>query len=177
MTDYPDNALFGLSDKLALELLCHLRVEELSERSLYGQSSLPVPLLHLVTELIPVVKLFDLIKVGLVAGISEERQRGDRKERLNITEVIIQKPQYSTDKDVDENMNYRHNTQGPYPTYQPSFPPPPKLDFYTDTKNSTAVCSNRPCGWQVYDGQGTCKNSNTDLYITSRVCMFMICLD
>ena len=36
MMDYPDNALFGLNDQFALELLSHLRVEELSERSLYG---------------------------------------------------------------------------------------------------------------------------------------------
>lgn len=36
MTNYPDNALFGLSNQFALELLGHLRVEELSESSLYG---------------------------------------------------------------------------------------------------------------------------------------------
>lgn len=36
MRNYPDNALFGLSDEFALEFLRHLRVEELSESSLYG---------------------------------------------------------------------------------------------------------------------------------------------
>lgn len=71
--NYPDDALFGLSNQFALEFLGHLRVEELSESSLYGQRSLSVPLLHLVTELIPVVELFDLVKVSLVPGISEEK--------------------------------------------------------------------------------------------------------
>lgn len=36
ITNYPDDALFGLSNQFALELLGHLRVEELSESSLYG---------------------------------------------------------------------------------------------------------------------------------------------
>jgi len=36
MRTYPDDALFGLSDQFALELLGHLGVEELGERSLYG---------------------------------------------------------------------------------------------------------------------------------------------
>lgn len=75
--NYPDNALFGFSNKFALELFGHLRVEELGERSLYGQRSLPVPLLHLVTELVPVVELFDFIKVGLISSVSEARQRKD----------------------------------------------------------------------------------------------------
>ena len=73
ITNYPDDALFGLSDQFALELLGHLRIEELIESSLYGQSSLPVPLLHLVTELIPVVELFYLVKVCLVPSKSEEK--------------------------------------------------------------------------------------------------------
>lgn len=34
--NYPDDALFGFSNKFALELFGHLRVEELGERSLYG---------------------------------------------------------------------------------------------------------------------------------------------
>lgn len=48
------------------------------ERSLYGQSSLPVPLLDLVTELISVIELFDLIKVCLVPS-KPERQKGNKK--------------------------------------------------------------------------------------------------
>lgn len=74
---YPDDALLGLADEFTLELLGHLRVQELSEGSLDGQSSLPVPLLHLVTELVPVVELFDFIKVRLIPGISEERRDAD----------------------------------------------------------------------------------------------------
>lgn len=34
--NYPDDALFGLSNQFALELLGHLRVEKLIEGSLYG---------------------------------------------------------------------------------------------------------------------------------------------
>lgn len=75
--NYPDNALFGLSHKLALELFGHLRVEELVESPLDGQRSLPVPLLHLVAELVPVVELLDFVKVGLISSVSEGRQRGD----------------------------------------------------------------------------------------------------
>lgn len=85
MRHYPDNALLGLSDQFALELLGHLRVEELSEGSLYGKSALPVPLLHLVTELISVVELFDLVKVSLFPGEAEDKQREDavRSSALN----------------------------------------------------------------------------------------------
>lgn len=36
MTNYPDNALFGLSDQFALKLLGHLRVQELIQSSFYG---------------------------------------------------------------------------------------------------------------------------------------------
>jgi len=65
---YPDDVLFGLGDELALELLGHLRVEELGEGPLDGHGPLPVPLLHLVAELVPVVELLDLVEVRLVPG-------------------------------------------------------------------------------------------------------------
>ena len=64
---YLDDVLLGLGHELVLELLGHLWVEELSEGSLYGQGSLSVPLLDLVTELVPVVELLDLVIIGLVA--------------------------------------------------------------------------------------------------------------
>lgn len=75
LSRYLDDALFSLSDQFALELLGHLGVKELVESSLYGESSLPVPLLHLVAELVPVVKLLDLIKVGLVSSIPTKQMK------------------------------------------------------------------------------------------------------
>lgn len=64
---------FGFSQQLVLELFGHLHIEELLQGSLDGHGALPVPLLHLVAELIPVVKLFDLFEVCLVIAVAEER--------------------------------------------------------------------------------------------------------
>lgn len=111
-TTYPDYALFGFSNKFAFELFGHLRVEELGESSLYGQGSLPVPLLHLVTELVPVVELFDFIKVGLISGVSEESQeRRDQNSKCR----SAHKDMIQTKTEVP-----RHKTQGSYPTFESS---------------------------------------------------------
>lgn len=65
---------FGFNQQLVLELLGHLHIEELLQSSLNGHRTLPVPLLHLVAELVSVVKLFDLFEVCLVVAIAEERK-------------------------------------------------------------------------------------------------------
>lgn len=62
-----DYILLGLSNKFIFQLLAHLRIEELVEGTLDGQHSLLIPLLHLVTEFISIVKLLNLIKVGLIS--------------------------------------------------------------------------------------------------------------
>lgn len=65
---------FGFGQQLVLELFGHLHIEELLQGSLDGHGALPVPLLHLVAELISVVKLFDLFEICLVIAVAEEKQ-------------------------------------------------------------------------------------------------------
>lgn len=65
---------FGFGQQLVLELFGHLHIEELLQSSLDGHGALPVPLLHLMAELISVVKLFDFFKIRLVIAIAEEKQ-------------------------------------------------------------------------------------------------------
>lgn len=76
MSAYPNDALSGFGDQLALELFGHLRVEELVEGPLDGQGALPVPLLHLMAKLVSVVELLDFVKVGLVPGVPERGAQG-----------------------------------------------------------------------------------------------------
>lgn len=67
---------FGFGQQLVLEFFGHLHIEELLQSSFDGHSALPVPLLHLVAELISIVKLFDLFEICLVIAVAEERQHG-----------------------------------------------------------------------------------------------------
>lgn len=62
-----NNIVLGFSDKLILQFLGHLWIQELLKGTFNGKGSLLVPFLHLVTELIPVVELLNLIKVCLIA--------------------------------------------------------------------------------------------------------------
>lgn len=64
-----NNIVLGFSDELVFQFLGHLRIQELLQGPFNGKSSLLVPLLHLVTELIPVVELLNFIKVGLISSV------------------------------------------------------------------------------------------------------------
>lgn len=66
---------FGFGQQLVLELFGHLHIEELLQSSLDGHGALPVPLLHLVAELVSVVELLDLFEICLIIAVAEERQR------------------------------------------------------------------------------------------------------
>ena len=83
---YPDDVLLGFGDQLALQLLGHLGVQELGEGPLDGQRPLPVPLLHLVAELVPVVELLDLLKVGLVPR--KPGEKGTKRRTGQGSEII-----------------------------------------------------------------------------------------
>lgn len=73
---------FGFDQQLVLEFFGHLHVEELLQSSLDGHGALPVPLLHLMAELISIVELFDLFEICLVTAIAKKRQhRGVRGEK------------------------------------------------------------------------------------------------
>lgn len=76
---------FGFSQQLVLELFGHLHVQELLQSSLNGHGPLPIPLLHLVAELISVVELFDFFKIRLVIAIAEERQHCGVRDREKVT--------------------------------------------------------------------------------------------
>lgn len=67
------DVFFGFGQQLIFEFLGHLHVEELLQSSFNSHGALSVPFLHLVAELISVIKLFDLFKIGLVIAIAEER--------------------------------------------------------------------------------------------------------
>ena len=66
MKKHLDDVVLGLGQQPVPQLLGHLGVQEVLEGVLDGQRALPVPLLHLVAELVPVVELLDLLEVGLV---------------------------------------------------------------------------------------------------------------
>lgn len=62
-----NNIVLGFSNKFVFQFLGHLRIQELLQGTFNSKSSLLVPFLHLVTELIPVVELLNLIKIGLIS--------------------------------------------------------------------------------------------------------------
>lgn len=67
-----NNIVLCFSNKLVFQFLGHLRIQELLQGTFNSKGSLLVPFLHLVTELIPVVELLDLIKIGLISSIPVE---------------------------------------------------------------------------------------------------------
>lgn len=68
-TSHLNDVLFGLNQQLVLQLFSHLHVEELVEGTFDGHCALTIPLLHLVAELVPVIKLLDFLKIRLVTTI------------------------------------------------------------------------------------------------------------
>lgn len=62
-----NNIVLGFSNKLVFQFLGHLGIQEMLQGTFNSKSSLLVPFLHLVTELIPVVELLNLIKIGLIS--------------------------------------------------------------------------------------------------------------
>ncbi len=69
------NIVLGFSNKFVFQFLGHLRIKELLQGTFNSKSSLLVPFLHLVTELIPVVELLNLIKIGLISVSVEMANR------------------------------------------------------------------------------------------------------
>lgn len=113
------------------------------------------------TELIPVVELFDLVKVRLVPCIPVEKHRKnvknvDKGQSVLIFPLIIQKPNFFLTRMREKKKEKKKNTLKPetqeirlngFILLYYSFIATSKQGFYAGAKNGTTVSHIRACVW------------------------------